>query len=151
MEFIKSIALRSQVVAHQLIWNMKTNMYTDEEMHHKDSEYFCHWTVRVFLECTRLLPWRGSFSVTLYDTLESLTNAIVNSLSGPAKKFYEREFNFFSQITDVSGKIRPFPKGINRRAFCVTAAAAFYTLTDCRNFAFYWRSWKETSVSRMVE
>lgn len=38
MEFIKSIALRSQVVAHQLIWNMKTSMYIDEEMHHKDGE-----------------------------------------------------------------------------------------------------------------
>lgn len=50
-------------------------------------------------------------AVTLYDTLELLTSTIVNSLSGPAKKFYEREFSFFSQITDVSGKIRPFPKG----------------------------------------
>lgn len=37
LEFIKSISLRSQVVAHQLIWNMKTNMYMDEEMQHKDS------------------------------------------------------------------------------------------------------------------
>lgn len=36
LEFIKSISLRSQVVAHQLIWNMKTNMYIDEEMQHKD-------------------------------------------------------------------------------------------------------------------
>lgn len=52
-----------------------------------------------------------NFLAALYDTLDSLTNAIVNCLSGPAKKFYEREFDFFSQITDISGKIRPFPKG----------------------------------------
>lgn len=38
-ELIKSLAKNSQVVAHQLIWNMHTNMYTDEEMHNKDSEY----------------------------------------------------------------------------------------------------------------
>lgn len=93
MEFIKSIASRSQVVAHQLIWNMLTNMYVDEEMHQKD--------------------------LTLYDTLESLINSIVSSLSGPAKKFYEREFNFFSQITSVSGKIRPFPKGPERKRACL--------------------------------
>lgn len=51
------------------------------------------------------------FLAALYDTLDALTNAIVNCLSGPAKKFYEREFDFFSQITDISGKIRPYPKG----------------------------------------
>ncbi|XP_026688876.1 phosphatidylinositol 4-kinase alpha-like [Diaphorina citri] len=36
VEFIKSISQRSQVVGHQLIWNMKTNMYLDEDMTEKD-------------------------------------------------------------------------------------------------------------------
>jgi len=36
IEFIKYISKKSQVVGHQLIWNMRTNMYTDEEMQHKD-------------------------------------------------------------------------------------------------------------------
>lgn len=38
-EFIKQISKRSQVVAHQLIWNMQTNMYMDEDQQHKDREY----------------------------------------------------------------------------------------------------------------
>lgn len=105
LEFIKSISLRSQVVAHQLIWNMKTNMYMDEEMQHKDcislKNYFFYKFFIIFV----------CFLAALYDTLDALTNAIVSCLSGPAKKFYEREFDFFSQITDISGKIRPFPKG----------------------------------------
>ena len=38
IEFIKNISKRSQIVGHQLIWNMKTNMFVDEEMHNKDSK-----------------------------------------------------------------------------------------------------------------
>ncbi|XP_041971459.1 phosphatidylinositol 4-kinase alpha isoform X3 [Aricia agestis] len=94
-ELIKSLAKKSQVVAHQLIWNMHTNMYTDEEMQNKDT--------------------------ALYDTLEALTKNIVDSLSGPAKAFYEREFEFFKQITDISGTIRPYPKGAERKRACLEA------------------------------
>uniref|UniRef100_A0A8D8UEF4 1-phosphatidylinositol 4-kinase n=1 Tax=Cacopsylla melanoneura TaxID=428564 RepID=A0A8D8UEF4_9HEMI len=93
VEFIKSISQRSQVVGHQLIWNMKTNMYLDEDMTEKDP--------------------------ILYDTLDSLVQALVASFSGPAKSFYEREFEFFAQITDISGKIRPFPKGAERKRACL--------------------------------
>lgn len=39
IEFIKYIAKKSQVVGHQLIWNMRTNMYTDEDMQCKDRKY----------------------------------------------------------------------------------------------------------------
>lgn len=41
-ELIKELAKNSQVVAHQLIWNMHTNMYTDEEQLHKDSKYIIY-------------------------------------------------------------------------------------------------------------
>lgn len=95
LELIKSLAQKSQVVAHQLIWNMHTNMYTDEEMQNKD--------------------------LVLFDALEALTKCILDSLSGPAKAFYEREFDFFGQITNISGVIRPYPKGAERKRACLEA------------------------------
>ncbi|XP_073997967.1 phosphatidylinositol 4-kinase III alpha isoform X1 [Rhodnius prolixus] len=104
MEFIKYIAKKSQVVGHQLIWNMKTNMYIDEEMHHKDP---------------------------LFDTLETLTNNIVSTLSGPAKQFYEREFDFFDQITGISGEIRPYPKGPERKKACLEALSKIKVQAGC--------------------
>lgn len=94
-EFIKNLAKRSQVVAHQLMWNMYTNMYMDEDKQEKDS--------------------------ILYDALEALVKSIVSALSGSAKQFYEREFNFFEKITNISGEIRPYPKGPEREAACLEA------------------------------
>ncbi|KAL1122936.1 hypothetical protein AAG570_003261 [Ranatra chinensis] len=105
IEFIKYIAKKSQVVGHQMIWNMKTNMYIDEEMHHKDT--------------------------TLYETLDSLINSIVTTLSGPAKQFYEREFDFFDQITNISGLIRPYPKGVERKKACLEALSQVKVQPGC--------------------
>jgi hypothetical protein len=39
-------------------------------------------------------------------------------LSGRAKRFYEREFGFFSQITAISGNIRDKPLGPERKVRC---------------------------------
>ena len=82
-----------QVVAHQLIWNMYTNMYMDEDKQVKDP--------------------------VIYDTLDSLIKSILGALSGPAKQFYEREFDFFEKITSISGEIRSYPKGIERKQACL--------------------------------
>lgn len=88
-EFIKSIAKISQLLAHQFIWNMNTNLYKDEEGVIKDLD--------------------------VYDQYEMIINSIVNSLSGPAKAFYEKEFDFFGKVTNISGEIRPYPKGEERK------------------------------------
>ncbi|XP_023707312.1 phosphatidylinositol 4-kinase alpha isoform X2 [Cryptotermes secundus] len=105
IEFIKYIARKSQVVGHQLIWNMQTNMYIDEEMQQKDT--------------------------SLYDTLELLIKSIVSSLSGPAKQFYEREFDFFSKITNISGEIRPYPKGAERKRACLESLSKIQVQEGC--------------------
>jgi hypothetical protein len=53
-EFIKYIARKSQVVGHQLIWNMRTNMYIDEEMQQKDSEFLL-WIISYFYGITKII------------------------------------------------------------------------------------------------
>ncbi|PSN41691.1 hypothetical protein C0J52_07710 [Blattella germanica] len=93
------------VVGHQLIWNMRTNMYIDEDMQQKD--------------------------VSLYDILDLLIKSIVSSLSGPAKQFYEREFDFFGKITSISGEIRPFPKGPERKRACLEALSKIQVQEGC--------------------
>jgi phosphatidylinositol 4-kinase len=42
--------------------------------------------------------------------LDNMMNAVVDSLSGEARTFYDREFGFFHEITSISGKLKPFIK-----------------------------------------
>ena len=42
--------------------------------------------------------------------LDQVTDALLSSFSDTDKTFYEREFGFFNEITDISGKLRPFIK-----------------------------------------
>lgn len=55
----------------------------------------------------------------LNDVLEILINNIIQNFSGASRLFYEREFDFFEKITSISGEIRPFPKGPERRRACL--------------------------------
>ncbi|XP_041457096.1 phosphatidylinositol 4-kinase alpha-like [Lytechinus variegatus] len=104
-ELILVLAKKSQLLAHQLIWNMKTNIFKDEEGKERDGEFA--------------------------DALESLIEGIIASLSGPAKDFYEREFDFFGKITAISGEIRPYPKGDERKAACLKALATIQLQPGC--------------------
>lgn len=60
-----------------------------------------------------------------------MTKSIVASLSGPAKAFYEREFDFFSKITNISGEIRPYPKGAERKKACLEALKKIKVTPGC--------------------
>ncbi|CAG8444257.1 12972_t:CDS:10 [Acaulospora morrowiae] len=81
--FIMNAAKISQLFAHQIIWNMKANMYRDDESQIPDP---------------------------LKPTLERVIENIVDSLSGEDKAFYEREFTFFNAVTSISGKLKPYIK-----------------------------------------
>ena len=39
-----------------------------------------------------------------------MVDLLVDSLSGEAKEFYEKEFGFFNEVTSISGKLKPFIK-----------------------------------------
>ena len=81
--YIIETAKFSQLFAHQIIWNMKANAYKDEDSTIEDP---------------------------LKPILDTVTENMVKSFSGIDKDFYEREFTFFNEITDISGKLRPFIK-----------------------------------------
>lgn len=43
-------------------------------------------------------------------TLDHMVEMIVESLSGEAKDFFQREFAFFDEVTSISAKLKPFIK-----------------------------------------
>ncbi|KAJ9611860.1 phosphatidylinositol-4- kinase [Knufia peltigerae] len=73
----------SQLFAHQIIWNMKANAYKDEDSQEPDS---------------------------VKPTLDKVMDSLVSSFSGADRDFYQREFAFFGEVTDISGKLKPFIK-----------------------------------------
>lgn len=103
--YIRTAAQRSQLLMHQLIWNMRTNMYKDENGQEPDTE--------------------------LYEALDELINSIINSLSGAAKIFFDKEFDFVRRITSISGEIREFPKGEQRRTALLNSLKKFNFEPGC--------------------
>ena len=42
--------------------------------------------------------------------LDQMMVKVVDSLSGDARSFYNREFAFFNEVTSISGKLKPYIK-----------------------------------------
>jgi phosphatidylinositol 4-kinase A len=42
--------------------------------------------------------------------LDRMIAMVIASLSGEARAFYDREFGFFNEVTDISGKLKPYIK-----------------------------------------
>ncbi|RMZ78135.1 hypothetical protein DV738_g4014, partial [Chaetothyriales sp. CBS 135597] len=73
----------SQLFAHQIIWNMKANAYKDDDATIPDD---------------------------IKPTLDKAMDKLIHSFTGEDKAFYEREFDFFGKVTDISGKLKPYIK-----------------------------------------
>ncbi len=104
-EVIFWLAKHSQLLAHQLIWNLTTNVYRDQDAKIKDP--------------------------VLGDLIEQLINDIKNSLTGAEKEFFKREFDFFGEITEVSAKIKDKPLGPERKKACEIALRQVKLVNDC--------------------
>ncbi|KAG6002139.1 hypothetical protein E4U21_003436 [Claviceps maximensis] len=81
--YIIETAQFSQLFAHQIIWNMKANMYKDDDAQVPDD---------------------------IKPTLDSVMGKMVDSFAAVDKDFYEREFAFFDEVTGISGKLKPLIK-----------------------------------------
>lgn len=81
--FILETAKVSQLFAHQIIWNMLANSYKDED---------------------------STIADLLKPTLDKIQHLMIKSFSPEDLSFYRKEFEFFNEVTAISGKLKPFIK-----------------------------------------
>ncbi|TID27681.1 phosphatidylinositol 4-kinase-like protein STT4 [Venturia nashicola] len=81
--YIIETAKFSQLFAHQIIWNMNANAFKDED---------------------------STIPDPVKPTLDKVTASLISSFSKEDEAFYQREFSFFNEVTDISGKLKPYIK-----------------------------------------
>jgi phosphatidylinositol 4-kinase len=81
--YILETAQFSQLFAHQIIWNMKANSYKDDDAQVPDE---------------------------IKPALDSVMGKMVDGFAAIDRDFFEREFNFFDEVTGISGKLKPLIK-----------------------------------------
>lgn len=110
-DFVMWAAKTSSLLAHQLLWNMQTNVYRDEEGTVKDGkQFYLSYSTGLIWLIAALQPretlFHKIFTEDIGEEMELLMTRIKESFSGPARRFYEREFDFFGKITAISGTIK---------------------------------------------
>lgn len=73
----------SVLFSHQIIWNMLANSYKDDEGLNEDD---------------------------LKPKLDAVRQKMVSSFSPSYTDFYQKEFEFFNEVTGISGKLKPYIK-----------------------------------------
>ncbi|WZH39701.1 Phosphatidylinositol 4-kinase [Fusarium acuminatum] len=81
--YILETAQFSQLFAHQIIWNMKANSYKDDDAQVPDE---------------------------IKPTLDTVMAQMIDEFATEDRVFFEREFAFFDEVTDISGKLKPYIK-----------------------------------------
>ncbi|QBM90626.1 phosphatidylinositol 4-kinase [Metschnikowia aff. pulcherrima] len=81
--FILETARVSRLFAHQIVWNMMANSYKDEEATIPDS---------------------------LKPSLDEIQKSMLENFSKEDLAFYKKEFEFFEEVTSISGKLKPYIK-----------------------------------------
>ncbi|CAF0765748.1 unnamed protein product [Adineta ricciae] len=88
---ILALSKKSNLLAHQLIWNIRTNTFKNEDT--PDSE--------------------------MQAKLEPIARQIEIDFTHDARSFYERVFAFSDRLTKVSDTIKIYPKGNARKEACL--------------------------------
>lgn len=94
--YIIETAQFSQLFAHQIIWNMKANSYKDDDSLIVSFSNTMHCGDTNSIQPDEIKP-----------VLDKVTERMVSSWDAVDKEFYEREFTFFDEVTDISGKLKP--------------------------------------------